>query len=97
MVEAETVVNDEQPVDADVMQDEGDQLAEGTDQMGVTLSEHDALADEFINRARHVELLTDLRKLEREAEIHLAQMPPEIASAVDAEFAAARTRITPKK
>ena len=97
VVEAETVVNDEQPVDADVMQDEGDQLAEGTDQMGVTLSEHDALADEFINRARHVELLTDLRKLEREAEIHLAQMPPEIASAVDAEFAAARTRITPKK
>lgn len=69
----------------------------GTDEMGVTRTEDEAVAEAFIARAREAETIIDLRKLEREAEMELAAMPTEISECVDSEFAAARKRLTGKK
>jgi pyruvate/2-oxoglutarate dehydrogenase complex dihydrolipoamide acyltransferase (E2) component len=67
------------------------------DEMGLTKSEEEARADDYIDRARKCEFLVDFRKLEREAEMDLAEMPVHIAAGVDREFGIARTRLTPRR
>ncbi|PYJ10765.1 MAG: hypothetical protein DMF06_05010 [Verrucomicrobia bacterium] len=68
------------------------------DELGVTIddAEHKALAEEYIGRAKSVEFLADLRKLQRDAEMDLAQMPEHISACVDTEFEHARERLTKK-
>ena len=67
-----------------------------TDEYGITKDDAERRAESYIARARKAELLIDLRTLEREAELDLAAMPPEIASVVDLEFTNARKRLQQK-
>jgi len=67
------------------------------DDIGLTKTEPEKLAESYISRARACETVIDLRALEREAELDLAAMPPEFASCVDTEFGKARKRLAPKK
>jgi recombination protein RecT len=68
-----------------------------TDQLGVSVTDADKMADEYIARARACETVIDLRKLTREAEPVLNEMEPEVAMVVDVEFANALKRLAPKK
>lgn len=72
-----------------------DEAPAETDEYGITKDANQALAEDFIKRAKRCELLADLRKLEREADTALAEMPGDIAAFVDEEFARARNRLTP--
>jgi recombination protein RecT len=65
------------------------------DEYGITKDPNEALAEDFIKRARKVELLADLKKLETEAVTPLAEMPPEMAREVDRVFAERRKALTP--
>jgi recombination protein RecT len=67
-----------------------------TDEYGIAKSDEETRAQGFIDRARRCELLIDLKSLEREAELDLAAMAPELSACVDVEFANARKRLTPK-
>lgn len=69
----------------------------GVDEMGITRSEWEDKAEEYIGRARTCENIIDLRKLEREAEMDIGQMPIEMAECVDTEFSHARKRLKKPK
>jgi recombination protein RecT len=68
------------------------------DDVGVTKTDEEILAEGYMARARGCDLLVDLRTLERMAFDDLNRMAeerPELATAVDTEFAKARKRLTP--
>lgn len=67
------------------------------DELGVTKTDDEIRAEGYIAAARACELLVDFRKLERDAEMDLADMPVHISAIVDTEFAKARTRLTPRR
>ena len=67
------------------------------DEMGLTKSEDEAKTDDYILRANKCETIIDLRKLEREAEMSLAEMPVHLASCVDTAFDHARKRLSPRR
>ena len=69
----------------------------GVDELGITKSEFEERANDYIARARACEFLMDLRKLEREAETDLDEMPVEMSLCVDTEFDHARKRLTTPK
>ena len=69
-----------------------------TDELGVTRDDPKSIAESYIARSRNCELLVDLKALEREAQMDLAQIEaadPMQAAAVDIAFANARKRLTP--
>jgi len=83
-----------QPEVAETSTDEPETESEpATDVNGVTDDSPSTMAAFYIERARRVEFILDLDKLEREAELTLAEMPPEIANEVDLAFDAARERL----
>ena len=54
-------------------------------------------ADEFVSRAKACETIVDFRKLERDAEMSLAEMPVHLANIVDTVFEQTRKRLTPRR
>jgi len=65
------------------------------DDVGITKTDEELLADGFIARARACDLLVDFKTLENMAGLDLASMDPNLAALVDVEFAKARKRLTP--
>ena len=60
-------------------------------------SEFERRADDYVSRAKACDLLVDFRKLEREAEMDLAEMPVHLSEIVDTVFEQTRKRLTPRK
>jgi len=67
------------------------------DELGVTKTPDEIKADEYVTRAKACETIIDFRKLEREAEMDLAEMPVHLANIVDTVFEQTRKRLTPRK
>ena len=67
------------------------------DDLGITNDSPEKLAEHYVTRARNCELLVDLRRLEREAEMDLAQMPDHLTAIVDTEFDHARNRLANRR
>lgn len=69
-----------------------------TDDYGLTKDPEEALAEDYMKRAKSCELLVDFKKLETEAEaLPLEAMRGDLQLAVEEEFARARLRLTPKE
>jgi len=69
----------------------------GTDELGISMTGDQVKADEFVSRAKACETIVDFRKLERDAEMSLAEMPVHLANIVDTVFEQTRKRLTPRR
>jgi recombination protein RecT len=75
--------------------EEPEEPSEEKDDIGLTKTPSEKLAERYINAARECELLVDLKKLEKGAQFDLGTMPVEFAECVNTEFEKARLRLTP--